>query len=386
MTTARSYFFNTLLSLFALLLLHLGCFFFLHRSSAEEQPPQLNRRKRVSPSSPSLLPPPSNSTSKSLNSFSFRTCISRVLSFRKPICSSEEQGQQHRHVVGHPPVFSSHLIPPSPDGIAKVIQPDVERKVEVYAKQYSFSSRFEIYPCPACGEVLSKPQLLDLHHAAKHSLSELCHADSGYNIVRIIFESGWKGKPPAVHRILKIHNTGRALSRFEEYRDAVRSRAAAARKGGGDERCIADGNERLRFYCTTSLCCGGGGAPAPGACGRQYCSACAVVRHGFTGKDADADGIATHATSWGAHAALPEDLEREFAFLGARRAILVCRVVAGRVAQGHGAAGVAEEKDVGFDSVAPMSRQCGGHFDEDELLVFSPRAVLPCFIIIYTAS
>ncbi|XP_009419669.2 uncharacterized protein LOC135671504 [Musa acuminata AAA Group] len=371
MTTEGSCF-SSFLSLFVLLLLHLGCFFF-SCSSSDDPPPPIKRRK-ISPFFPTLPGPSDPRTKKPL---SIRSYLSRLLSFRKP--NSENQEQHRRSPI--------ELISLSPDGRA-----DGQARLYV-ADHHSLSYKDEIYPCPACGEVLSKPQLLDLHHAAKHSFSELRDADSGYNIVRIIFRSGWIGESSlVVRRILKIHNTTRALARYEEYRDAVRSRAAryeASNGGRGDGRCIADGNERLRFYCTTILCSReaerrGGAAPA-GACGSPYCCACAIVRHGFTGKHADLDGIATYATSWGAHASLPEDLEREFAFLGARRAMLVCRVVAGRVAHGHGEAAEEEEKGAGFDSVVPNGGGGGGAVGEDELLVYSPRAVLPCFVVIYTA-
>lgn len=240
-----------------------------------------------------------------------------------------------------------------------------------------------IFPCSACGEVLAKPQLLEIHHATKHSLSELRDGDSGKNIVQIIFNSGWKGKPPFIHRILKIHNTTSTLARFEEYREIVRSQAARSRRGG-DERCLADGNERLRFYCSTILCGSGSGSGSHvGVCGSPYCSTCAIVRHGFAGKGVDLEGIATHVTSWGAHVSLPDELEREFAFLHVRRAMLVCRVVAGRVARGGEEAEVVAVKGAApaFDSVVPVGRQ-----EEEELLVFNPRAVLPCFVIIYSAS
>lgn len=181
-----------------------------------------------------------------------------------------------------------------------------------------------MFPCKVCGEVLGRPQLLELHQAMKHSLSELTHLDSSLNIIRMILE----------------------------------------------ERCIADGNERLRFHCSTMLCSLGGGV-----CGSPYCCVCSTLRHGFAGKQADVDGIATYASAWTAHASLPADVEREFAFLQVRRAMLVCRVVAGRVARGP-----ADDK-VAYDSVVPVR---GG--DDVELLVYNPRAVLPCFVILYSSS
>jgi hypothetical protein len=238
-----------------------------------------------------------------------------------------------------------------------------------------------------CGEVLTKPQQLELHQAMKHSLSELSHVDSSMNIIRMIFLAGWssgaEGEPPAVRRILRIHHNPRAFSRFEEYRDLVRARAArrcAATAGGVvEERCIADGNERLRFHCSTMLCSLGAGV-----CGSPYCCTCTILRHGFAGKQADVDGIATYSSGWAAHASLPEDVEREFAFLQVRRAMLVCRVVAGRVVRG-GAVGDGDK--VAYDSMVPVPPAGGGRQGDDdaELLVFNPRAVLPCFVIMYSS-
>lgn len=254
----------------------------------------------------------------------------------------------------------------------------------------SFAARGDLFPCKVCGEVLSKPQQLELHQAMKHSLSELTHLDSSMNIIRMIFLAGWglsasgagasAGDPPAVRRILRIHHNPRALSRFEEYRDLVRARAARRCAGANgavvEERCIADGNERLRFHCSTMLCSLGAGV-----CGSPYCCTCTILRHGFAGKQADVDGIATYSSGWAAHASLPEEVEREFAFLQVRRAMLVCRVVAGRVVRG----GDGDGDKVAYDSMVPVPPGGGGRGGEDdaELLVFNPRAVLPCFVIMY---
>ncbi|OEL14926.1 hypothetical protein BAE44_0024056 [Dichanthelium oligosanthes] len=250
----------------------------------------------------------------------------------------------------------------------------------------SFAARGDVFPCKVCGEVLGRPQLLELHQAMKHSLSELTHLDSSMNIIRMIFLAGWKpaaasgaGEAPAARRILRIHHNPRALARFEEYRDLVRARAARRCGEAGaaeEERCVADGNERLRFHCSTMLCSLGGG----GVCGSPYCCVCSTLRHGFAGKQADVDGIATYASAWAAHASLPEDVEREFAFLQVRRAMLVCRVVVGRVGRG------AADDKVAYDSMAPAragASVSGG--DDVELLVFNPRAVLPCFVILYSS-
>ncbi|CAL1401397.1 unnamed protein product [Linum trigynum] len=154
--------------------------------------------------------------------------------------------------------------------------------------------------------------------------------------------------------IFKVQNGTRTSTRFEEYRELVKSRAGlSAGTGGGtceeNVRCVADGNEMMRFYCL---------GPAGDARGGG-----AWVFTGVKGSTA----ICTFSGSGGAH---------ESAGRGkGRRAMLVCRVVAGRVSKGIGFGSLlGEEERVGLDSVSG---------DGGELLVFDSRAVLTCFLIIY---
>ncbi|KAF5744524.1 hypothetical protein HS088_TW07G00096 [Tripterygium wilfordii] len=254
---------------------------------------------------------------------------------------------------------------------------------DISADNPFFPLRNDIFPCTACGEIFNKPPLLEQHQAIKHAVTELVDGDSGNNIVRIIFQTGWisgNEKSPEIHRILKIHNSSKILSRFEEYREVVKVKAArngAVRKR--DERCIADGNELLRFSCSTFMCDLGLNGDSS-LCSQQYCTVCGIIKSGFSPK---MDGISTLSTSWRAHGSIPEDIEEEFKFMNVKRAMLVCRVVAGIV--GCESDDV-DKEDGGFDSVVGRSGS-GAHsrVDEEELLVFNPRAVLPCFVIVYTA-
>ncbi|MBA0785570.1 hypothetical protein Gotri_025416, partial [Gossypium trilobum] len=174
------------------------------------------------------------------------------------------------------------------------------------------------------------------------------------NIVRIIFKTGWtdKVKSPEIHRILKIHNSPKILTKFEEYREVVKAKAARnGAMGRRDERCIADGNELLRFNCSTFTCdLGLNGSSS--ICNQQYCSICGIIKSGFSPK---MDGISTLSTSWRAHMAIPEDVEEEFKFMNVKRAML---------------------EDGGFDSVIGRGGGSGAYtkLDEEELLVFNPRA------------
>ncbi|RRT56132.1 hypothetical protein B296_00014917 [Ensete ventricosum] len=186
------------------------------------------------------------------------------------------------------------------------------------------------------------------------SLVELPPGHPSRRVVEIIFGSRWcsgEGRatgadafPGTIEMLFRIHNPARSVARFEEYRAAVRSRAARS----DDARCAADGNEMMRFQCRP-----------PASAGEVFDGAVAWSPAG--GKAAE--GIRTFAGSGGAH-------QSGGCGGGAgRRSMLVCRVIAGRVRSESD-----PDSNSARDSVS---------LSEGELLVFDPRAVLPCFLIIY---
>ncbi|CAK9171985.1 unnamed protein product, partial [Ilex paraguariensis] len=252
---------------------------------------------------------------------------------------------------------------------------------KISADQHFLPLRNDIYPCPICGEICQTSNLLEQHQSIKHAVSELIDGDSGKNIVRIIFKTGWpdKAKNPIIHRILKIHNCPTILTRFEEYRDCVISKASrnvAVQRY--DERCIADGNELLRLHCATFLCDLGQNGNSS-LCSNQCCSVCGIIRGGFSPK---MNGISTLSTSWRAHVSIPEEIEEELKFMHVKRAMLMCRVIAGRIGCDPD---IVDKDEPGLDSLVGRGRGVQTRLDEEnELLVFNPRAVLPCFVIVYT--
>ncbi|XP_019195791.1 PREDICTED: uncharacterized protein LOC109189631 [Ipomoea nil] len=185
------------------------------------------------------------------------------------------------------------------------------------------------------------------------ALTELPEGHASRNVVEIIFHTSWSPKAFSgrIEVLFKVQNLPRTVARFEEYREAVKSRAASC--GGGEDRarCVADGNEVMRFFCLGPTA---GGAYETGGCS------------GWSLNSGKGTTICTYSGSGGAH-------ESGGAGRG-RRAMLVCRVIAGRVYQQLGKDSILEEERVGYDSVSG---------DNGELLVFDSRAVLPCFLIIY---
>ncbi|KAF2616802.1 hypothetical protein F2Q68_00038795 [Brassica cretica] len=248
-------------------------------------------------------------------------------------------------------------------------------------------SRYPVSPricaCPQCGEIFPKLETLEHHQAVRHAVSELGPEDSGRNIVDIIFKSSWLRKDSPIYnieRILKVHNTQRTIQRFEDCRDAVKSQAHASTRK--EPRSAADGNELLRFQCTTVSCSLGSRGSTSLCSNFPGCRVCTIIRHGFHAKTLrlggganEIKGVRTTASSGRAH-----DASRCF---DQRRAMLVCRVIAGRVRRVQSDAQEDENGSGSYDSVAGPA---GVYTNLDDLVVFYPKAILPCFVVIYKVS
>jgi hypothetical protein len=319
------------------------------------------------------------------------------------------------------------------------------------------------------------------------------------------------GPAPKIERILKIENKETAIHEFEEYRNKVKERNAPAtaaahdhhyssynsssrdhlagmnmissksrrkktvpvillqQHGGGggaaaaaDQRCVADGNELLRFFATSLSCCLGDNG-CTNLCSLPDCNVCNIIRWGFVNQRGK--GIYTTATSGRAHQVFiskqePKNLQllelqdqqqheqqpppppqqknliKTINFLSThlgkcknkthemkkkmklmlkmkkkkkkkqlqpeQYGMFVCRVIAGRVQK------LASDQKLpalpaisllpqGYDSVAQeycsspgaagsssssSSSTVSAHLDD--LLVFDSKAVLPCFLVVYT--
>nr|XP_043613483.1 uncharacterized protein LOC122585413 [Erigeron canadensis] len=237
--------------------------------------------------------------------------------------------------------------------------------------------RSTICLCSECGEVFPKKESLEHHQAVKHAVSELGVEDSGRNIVEIIFKSSWQNRNHpifTIDRILKVNNTRRTIQRFEDCRDTIKLRATVTATAS---RCAADGNELLRFHCTT-LGCSLGLNGSSSLCGSfPGCGVCTIIRHGFqspkSGEGGGRKGVCTTASSGRAH---------DCHVGGARgvRAMLVCRVIAGKVKRV--ASNAVVDEDGPYDSMAGLP---GSYSNIEELYVYNPRAILPCFVVIYKA-
>ncbi|KAJ0232514.1 hypothetical protein HA466_0290100 [Hirschfeldia incana] len=182
------------------------------------------------------------------------------------------------------------------------------------------------------------------------TLTELAEGHQSRNVVEIIFQTSWGPKPfpGRIEMIFKVQNGSKTLTRFEEYREAVKTRSVAGKTREENARSVADGNETMRFYCLGPSY--GGGA------------------WGILGGKGGGASVYTFAGSCMAH-------DKAGGGKG-RKAMLVCRVIAGRVMKGTELRYDSVDSDVRsrFDSLSGV---------DGELLVFDARAVLPCFLIVY---
>ncbi|KAI3673768.1 hypothetical protein L6452_39898 [Arctium lappa] len=230
--------------------------------------------------------------------------------------------------------------------------------------------------CHKCGKVFRNWENLESHHLSKHAVTELMEGDSSRKIVEIICRSSWSKSDTSsgrIEKILKVHNMQKTLARFEEYRELVKTKAGKLPKK--HPRCLADGNELLRFYGAT-ISCSLGINGASSLCVSDKCSVCRIIRDGFSTKREVKDGIGVFTTSTSVRAF--ESIEVLEESPDTRKALIVCRVIAGRV---HRPLENIQEMagQSGFDSLAG---KVGLYSNIEELYLLSPKALLPCFVVI----
>lgn len=229
--------------------------------------------------------------------------------------------------------------------------------------------------CHRCGEQFGKWESLEAHHLSKHAVTELVEGDSSRKIVEIICRTSWLKSESScgrIERVLKVHNMQKTLARFEEYREAVKARASKLPKK--HPRCLADGNELLRFY-GASLACSLGTGGSSSLCASERCGVCRIIREGFSVRKGGV-GVFTTSTSGRAFESIEECGGAEATTT--RKALMVCRVIAGRV---HKPIDNLQEMagQSGFDSLAG---KVGLYANIEELYLLNPRALLPCFVVI----
>ncbi|KAJ8437882.1 hypothetical protein Cgig2_031398 [Carnegiea gigantea] len=272
----------------------------------------------------------------------------------------------------------------------------------------SSSGCFMPSSCDKCGKPLIR-QDVEEHHLSKHAdkiflmavihdpflicsstVSEVQEGDPSGKIIEMTVKAGWTNSDNClcIESILKVHNPQPRLVQFKEYREMVKIRAhrLLEEHSRKHSRCLADGNELHRFYATT-VACPLGRSGILSLCSMQECNLCCVLRHGFSsrkGLDQSVLGVFTTSTGERAYKSLEMDNggEARDKDKGPRKALIVCRVIAGRVHKPimENLQMMNLRRRLGFDSLAGKMGSNGSYVEE--LYLFNPTALLPCFVII----
>lgn len=210
-------------------------------------------------------------------------------------------------------------------------------------------------------------------------VTQLFEGDSSIGIVETIFRSGWpKEIGLTVQKVLKVNHSERVLNKFEEFRNKVKLNAANSCDSQLMERLIVDGNELLRFQGALITCSLGTNGDSS-ICDKKCCGVCRMIRSSFTVEDAPE---LVHENSWKAHEKVTNDYVAKR--VCAKRAIILCRVIAGRVGGYHRHELMDIGEDGRFDSVVASTGDDSN--GSEKLMVLNPRAVLPCFVVIYEVN
>ncbi|RVW39764.1 hypothetical protein CK203_074623 [Vitis vinifera] len=199
------------------------------------------------------------------------------------------------------------------------------------------------------------PPLLTRSGELFKPVSELIGGRPLTGIVETIFRSGWAEEiGVTVKKVLMVNNSIDVLNRFEEYREMVKSKAKENSVGLGLERLVADGNELLLFHGVVITCA--------------------------LGEDTARTTTSLCGNSWRAHEKVATECIANGVSPATRKGIILCKVIAGRVVRAP-KFGLMDGEKGGFDSVVSST---GDQPDgSQDLMVLNPRAILPCFVIIY---
>lgn len=199
---------------------------------------------------------------------------------------------------------------------------------------------------------------------------------SSRKVVEMICTTSWLPSEDnfvGIERVLKVHNMQLTLVHFEEHREIVKIKAS--KLPSRHPRCLADGNELLRFYGTV-VACRLGLNGSSGLCRMEKCGVCQILRYGFTENQVSGGvGIFTPSTSRRALESIQLNEDNKFA----RKALLLCRVIAGRVHRPVENIQEMAGDQFGFDSLAGKVGQ-NSHYEE--LYLLNPKSLLPCFVVI----
>ena len=206
-----------------------------------------------------------------------------------------------------------------------------------------------------------------------------------YVAIKMDFMANWKtGITPTVSNVLKLQVPSTLHNKYERYKMDVVNRERG--RTGPSPSYVKPGNEVIRYH-GTSLMCQLGVSNNSKVCNSGVCNGCNILKSGFKTTKAGAHGfnrfgLGLYSTSISSKAHYYSAASENG--LGRRnRAMLVCKVVAGRSSS--------TQTSVGFrESMAPPESHDsilgvpGEELHYDELVVYDSRAMIATFLILYS--
>ncbi|KAL0694398.1 hypothetical protein Bca4012_061578 [Brassica carinata] len=242
---------------------------------------------------------------------------------------------------------------------------------------------FGALSCRICRQRVRDLYAFETHYLSNHCVTRLLEGEFSRTTVELICNRGYshklgKTRGNNISAILKVQNLQRVVAEFENYRELVKIRATKLSKK--HSRCVADGNEFLGFHGTTLSCSLGlSNSSSSTLCFSDQCGVCQILRNGFASKTRQ-DGIQGVLTASTCSMALEcIETERGRTNRGAVKAVVLCRVIAGRV---HKPMKKFEDPN-GFSEFDSLALKVGPNSRLDELYLLSTKALLPCFVIIF---
>ena len=167
-----------------------------------------------------------------------------------------------------------------------------------------------------------------------------------------------------IKSVLRVKNSIETLERFEKYREKVKK--VAKERYMRNPRSTVDGNELMRFYCTTMACCNGESRRVPELCNGPNCRVCMLMKSNFDTEYILESGIQLSTSS--------ENTIAVTRATKAKRAVIVCRTIAGSIVN---------VDDQEYDEYDALGNRNLPSTTTEYLLVQNPSAVLPCFVIVF---
>ncbi|XP_020222129.1 uncharacterized protein LOC109804713 [Cajanus cajan] len=227
-----------------------------------------------------------------------------------------------------------------------------------------------------CEEKLQSTDFAEQHddNIAEHSVIQLERESSSCKIIEQICQGSDMNSESKIECVLRVENKKETFACFEECREMVRVKAE--RVQNDHPRCLVDGNELLRFHGTTIACSLGSNASST-LCTLDECGVCQILRHGFSANQEFHGSLGVYTTSTSAKAIDSICITPNNNFV-MRKSVMVCKVIAGKIY--NPLQEIKEMTDPGFDSLV---KKILDQSEIEELIVLNPRAVLPCFLVIY---